>query len=183
MRPPARIKDVQKLAGSLAVLSRFISRLAERALPFFQLLRKSGPFSWTEEVERAFQKLKQHLVSLPILVAPEPGEPLYLYIAAATEAVSMVLVTERTTQQPQGSQQVPPGEGGGPTTTMLTEDQEFEDSGPTTGVRTIQKLVYYVSEVLHEAKARYLEMHKLINVVLVASRKLRHYFQAQRVMW
>jgi hypothetical protein len=35
MRPPARIKDVQKLTGSLAALSRFISRLAERALPFF----------------------------------------------------------------------------------------------------------------------------------------------------
>jgi hypothetical protein len=45
MRPPARIKDVQKLAGSLAALSRFISRLAERVLPFFKLLRKSGPFS------------------------------------------------------------------------------------------------------------------------------------------
>jgi hypothetical protein len=108
MRPPAHIKDVQKLAGSLAALNLFISRLAERALPFFKLLRKSGPFSWTEEAERAFQEMKQHLVSLPILVAPEPGEPLYLYIAAASEAVSMVLVAERAAQQPQGSQQVPP---------------------------------------------------------------------------
>jgi hypothetical protein len=38
MRPPARIKDVQMLVGCLAALSRFISRLAERALPFFKLL-------------------------------------------------------------------------------------------------------------------------------------------------
>jgi hypothetical protein len=65
---------------------------------------------------------------------------------------------------------------------MLMEGQKFEDPRPTIGVRTIQKLVYYVSEVLHEAKARYLEMHKLIYVVLVASRKLRHYFQAHRVV-
>jgi hypothetical protein len=43
MRPPARIKDVQKIMGSLATLSRFISRLAERALPLFKLLQKSGP--------------------------------------------------------------------------------------------------------------------------------------------
>jgi hypothetical protein len=70
MRPPTRIKDVQKLTGTLAALSRFISWLAERALPFFKLLRKSSPFSWTEEAEQAFQELKQHLVSLPILVAP-----------------------------------------------------------------------------------------------------------------
>jgi hypothetical protein len=44
MRPPARIKDVQKLTGCLAVLGRFISRLVERAFPFFKLLRKSRPF-------------------------------------------------------------------------------------------------------------------------------------------
>jgi hypothetical protein len=41
MRPPARLKDVRRLTGSLAALSRFISRLAERALPFFKLMR--GP--------------------------------------------------------------------------------------------------------------------------------------------
>jgi hypothetical protein len=38
MRPPARIKGVQKLTGCLATLSRFISMLAERALLFFKLL-------------------------------------------------------------------------------------------------------------------------------------------------
>jgi hypothetical protein len=160
MRPPARIKNVQKLTGSLAALSRFISRLAERALPFFKLLRKSGPFSWNKEAEQDFLELKQHLVSLPILVAPEPGEPLYLYIAVAAEVVSMVLVIERTT----------------------LEGQEPEDSRPVAGVRTVQRSVYYVSEVLHEAKTRYLEMHKLLYDVLVASRKLRHYFQAHMVV-
>jgi hypothetical protein len=44
MRPPAPIKDVQKLTGCLAVLSRFISRLVEQALLFFKHLWKSGPF-------------------------------------------------------------------------------------------------------------------------------------------
>jgi hypothetical protein len=101
MRPPARIKDIQKLTGSLAALSRFISRLAERALPFFKLLRKSGPFVWTEEAEQAFQEMKQHLASLPILVALEPGEPQYLYITTAAEAISMVLVAERAAQEGQ----------------------------------------------------------------------------------
>jgi hypothetical protein len=54
MRPPARIKDVQKLTGYLATLSRFISRLAEWDLIFFKLLHKSGPFIWTDKVEEAF---------------------------------------------------------------------------------------------------------------------------------
>jgi hypothetical protein len=64
-------------------------------------------------------------------------EPLYLYIAAAIEVLSMVLVVERTAQHPQGSQKVPLGEGGGPTTMMVMEGQEFEGSGPTPEVRTI----------------------------------------------
>jgi hypothetical protein len=94
MRPRARIKDVQKLTGCLAALSRFISRLAERALPFFKLLWKSGPFIWTNDAEEAFQELKRYLTSPPVMVAPEPGEPLLLYIAATSEAVRMVLVAE-----------------------------------------------------------------------------------------
>jgi hypothetical protein len=160
MRPPTRIKDIQKLTGSLASLNRFISRLAERALPFFKLLWKLGPFAWTEEAEQAFQELKQHLASLSILVALEPGEPLYLYIAAAAEAISMVSVAERATQ----------------------EGQKPGNLGPAIETRTVQKPIYYVSEVLHEAKTKYLEMHKLLYAVLVASRKLRHYFQAHKVV-
>ena len=53
---------------------------------------------------------------------------------------------------------------------------------PATRVRAVQKPVYFVSEVLHEAKARYLETHKLFYAILIASRKLRHYFQAHRVV-
>jgi hypothetical protein len=95
MRPPAHIKDVQKLTGCLTALSRFISILPERALPFFKLLRKSGPFVWTEDAEEAFHELKRYLTSPPKMVATVLGEPLLLYIAATAEAVSMVLVAER----------------------------------------------------------------------------------------
>jgi hypothetical protein len=95
MWPPVRIKDVQKLTGCLAALSRFISRLAEWALPFFKLLWKSRPFVWTENAEEVFQELKRYLTSPPVMVAPELGEPLLLYIAATSEAVRAMLVAER----------------------------------------------------------------------------------------
>jgi hypothetical protein len=54
IRPPTHIKDVQKLTGCLAALSQFISRLAERALPFFKLLQKSRPFVWTYKADEVF---------------------------------------------------------------------------------------------------------------------------------
>ena len=96
--------------GSLAALNRFILRLPERALSF-KLLRRSDPFSWTEEAEQAFQELKQHLATLLVLVAPELGETLFLYLAASAEAVSMVLVAERTVQAVQRDTRVLLGRG------------------------------------------------------------------------
>jgi ribonuclease HI len=59
---------------------------------------------------------------------------------------------------------------------------QAERSSSSGRVRTVQKPVYYVSEVLHEAKARYPETHKLLYAILVAFRKLRHYFQAHKIV-
>ena len=46
----------------------------------------------------------------------------------------------------------------------------------------IQKLVYYVSKSLHEAKVRYLPLEKAILAVVHATRKLPHYFQAHTIV-
>ena len=69
---PKRVRDVRRLAGYVAALSRFISKYAERALPFFKVLKKAGPVKWTPEAEAALQDLKRYLSSTPILVAPKP---------------------------------------------------------------------------------------------------------------
>ena len=44
---PKRIKDVRQLTGCVAAMSRFISKSAERALPFLKILKKAGPMEWT----------------------------------------------------------------------------------------------------------------------------------------
>ena len=44
MNPPASKKQVQKLTGRLAALNRFISRSAEKGIPFFRTLRSSDHF-------------------------------------------------------------------------------------------------------------------------------------------
>jgi hypothetical protein len=79
----------------LAALSRFISRLGEKALPLFRFLKKSEHFSWTLEAKEALAKLKATLSNSPILVPPTLGEPLLLYVAVTTQVVSAVLVVER----------------------------------------------------------------------------------------
>ena len=89
MGPPRSIKDVQKLTGCMAALNRFISRLGEKGLPFFKLLKK------TEEANEAFKKLKAYLTSSPVLTPPKKDEDMMLYISTTSTMVSTVIVIER----------------------------------------------------------------------------------------
>jgi ribonuclease HI len=72
------LKGVQKVLGCLAALSRFISRLGEKGLPLYRLLKKHERFSWTVEAQEALDKIKATLAHAPILTPPRDGEPLYL---------------------------------------------------------------------------------------------------------
>ena len=83
------------MTGFLAALSRFISRLGEKALPLYQLMKKSSDFTWTEEAQAAFDDLKKQLSPQPVLAAPKEKEPLLLYIAATSQVVSVAIVVER----------------------------------------------------------------------------------------
>ena len=52
MSPPKTLREMQKLTRRVTALGRFISKLGERALPFFQLMKKKGPFEWTKRPTR-----------------------------------------------------------------------------------------------------------------------------------
>jgi hypothetical protein len=82
MAPIQNLKGVQKLMGGLASLSRFISRLGEKGLPLYRLLKKFKDFSWTLKAQEALDELKALLSNAPILVPPSEKEPLLLYVTA-----------------------------------------------------------------------------------------------------
>ncbi|KAL2226838.1 UNVERIFIED_CONTAM: Retrovirus-related Pol polyprotein from transposon [Sesamum indicum] len=99
LRSPSSIKEMQKLTGKIASLSRFISRSADRGLPFFKALRKPKSFAWTPECEQALQELKEYLTKPPLLANPKEGETLFLYLGVSKNAVSSVLVREKANSQ------------------------------------------------------------------------------------
>jgi hypothetical protein len=80
----------------LALLSRFVSRLGEKAMPLYQLMKKTDHFVWSQRADEAFNDLKRALSTTPILAALAPRKPMLLYIAATPRVVSMVIVVERT---------------------------------------------------------------------------------------
>ena len=93
MPSPSGIKEVQRLTGRIAILSRFISRASDKCQPFFQVLKKA--FQWDAKCEEAFTALKTYLSSPPILVSPIEGELLTLYLAVSDFSTSAVLVRDK----------------------------------------------------------------------------------------
>jgi hypothetical protein len=139
MAKPSNKKDVMNLTGMMEALVCFISKLGEKRLPFFKLLKKADKFVWNNEAQKAFEALKESLTTPPVMTPPIPKETLLLYIFAITNVVSTVLVAERE-----------------------EEGQAYP----------VQQPVYYVSEVLADAKTRYTQPQKLLYALLITSRKL-----------
>jgi hypothetical protein len=95
LQPPRTRKEIYKLAGIMAALSRFISKLDECDMPFYKLLRKADGFQWDDQAATTFAQLKQYLKTLPTLVPPRPEDILLLYGATMDAVVWTVIVVER----------------------------------------------------------------------------------------
>jgi hypothetical protein len=155
MEAPRSQKKVQRLTGCMAALSRFISRLGEKVLPFYKLLKKVDKFQWTLEAQEALDALNKFLTTLPVLKLPhratpnQPAEDLLLYISCTTHVVSTTLVVERAEEG---------------------------------HVYPVRHLVYFISEVLGPSKKKYPQVQKLLYAVLLTARKLCHYFNDHKVI-
>jgi hypothetical protein len=68
---PNDLKDVQRLIGCVVAVSKFISRLGEKALPLYKLMKKLDEFVWTDEADAALKDLKRELSTAPVLAALE----------------------------------------------------------------------------------------------------------------
>jgi hypothetical protein len=155
MEAPQSQKKVQRLTGCMAAFSRFISRLGEKGMPFYKLLKKVDELQWTTEVQEALEALNKFLTTPPVLKPPrratpgQPAEDMLLYISCTTHVVSTALVVERA-----------------------EEGHAY----------LVQHPVYFISEVLGPSKIRYPEVQKLLYVILLTARKLRHYFDGHKVI-
>jgi hypothetical protein len=105
LQPPRTRIEIQKLAGMMAALSQFISKLDERGMSFYKLLCKTDGFQWDDQDAAAFVQLRQYLKSLPTLVPPQPEDVLLLYVAMADAIVSTVISVERSDASTEVKQQ------------------------------------------------------------------------------
>ncbi|RVW13462.1 Retrovirus-related Pol polyprotein from transposon 17.6 [Vitis vinifera] len=91
MPAPKTEKEIRGFLGRLQYISRFIARLTDICEPIFRLLRKNQPTVWNDDCQFAFEKIKEYLLSPPVLVPPTPGRPLLLYFSVSDMALGCML--------------------------------------------------------------------------------------------
>jgi hypothetical protein len=202
MHPLRNLKEMQRLVRCMAALGHFIARSGEKALSFFKLMKHTGKFEWTPKADKAFAELKRYLTSPLIMVAPMFCEPLLLYIAVTPRTASALLVAERDAKVIAKEEIDPPCQGAppeeeaaipstpreelpaatSPTKPLLQSDApDLHEEKTPEDTTKVQKPMYFISTVLRDAWERYTMQQKLLYTLLIASRKLRHYFQGHPI--
>ncbi|KAI5323895.1 hypothetical protein L3X38_032968 [Prunus dulcis] len=96
MTIPKTVKDIQRLTGRVAALTRFISKATDRCAPFFKALKGTKRnITWTAECETAFSELKEYMGRTPLLSTPEHGDILVVYLSVSASAISSVLIRSK----------------------------------------------------------------------------------------
>src|ERR1700722_4664918 len=90
-------KDVQHFLGFCNFYRRFIRNYSAVAHPLNHLTG-NVPFTWTDEQQKAFEKLKTLISSAPVLAIPTPDDPMRLKTDASAYAVGAVLLQKQDGQ-------------------------------------------------------------------------------------
>ena len=91
---PITLKQVRQFTGLTGVYRRFIPNYTETAEPLSRLTRKNIPFSWTDEQQKSFERLKELLVSSPVLQIFDPDKVSTLHTDASKVGIGAVLSQE-----------------------------------------------------------------------------------------
>ena len=89
---PTNLLELQSLQGKANFLHRFVCNFIEKTHSYMSLLKNDTPFFWDDQAQRAFDKLKNALTHSLVIHPLDYSKDFFLYIAASTTTIIMVLV-------------------------------------------------------------------------------------------
>lgn len=96
MEPPRNTREVRRFLGMAGYYRQTVPGYAAIAAPLNALLRLRAKWEWTDQHEKAFRLLQQHLLSDNVLAFPQTNEPYALYTDACDYALGGILVQKDT---------------------------------------------------------------------------------------
>ena len=88
---PTNVREVRSFLGHAGFYRRFIRDFSRIASPLCELLKKEADFDFGEVCKKAFDELKLHLTTAPIIKAPDWALPFEIMCDASDYAVGAVL--------------------------------------------------------------------------------------------
>jgi hypothetical protein len=88
---PVTVTQLRSFLGLASYYRRFIKNFAEIASPLHRLTEKKAEFKWSSECDEAFQRLKQALISAPVLAYPQVTGDFIVDTDASAFAIGGVL--------------------------------------------------------------------------------------------
>nr|ABB47095.2 retrotransposon protein, putative, Ty3-gypsy subclass [Oryza sativa Japonica Group] len=113
-KQPKTVTQIRSFLGLAGYYRRFIENFSKIARPMTQLLKKEEKFVWSPQCEKAFQTLKEKLVSSPVLILPDTRKDFMVYCDASPQGLGCVLMQEGHVVA-YASRQLWPHEGNYPT--------------------------------------------------------------------
>ncbi|KAL4289738.1 hypothetical protein GQ457_14G014950 [Hibiscus cannabinus] len=89
--PPTTVKGIRSFLGHAGFYRRFIGDFSKITKPLCSLLEQGRPFEFNDDCTKAFNLLKQKLVTAPIVEPPDWKLPFELMCDASDYAVGAVL--------------------------------------------------------------------------------------------
>ncbi|BAS93193.1 Os05g0296332 [Oryza sativa Japonica Group] len=113
-KQPKTVTQIRSFLGLAGYYRRFIENFSKIARPMTQLLKKEEKFVWSPQCEKAFQTLKEKLVSSPVLILPDTRKDFMVYCDASRQGLGCVLMQDGHVVA-YASRQLRPHEGNYPT--------------------------------------------------------------------
>ena len=88
---PLSQKEVQQFLGLANYYHRFVKEFATIAKPLYHLTEKTATFVWSDGAQKAYDELRQRLVTAPTLAFPTYSLPFILDTDASEVGIGAVL--------------------------------------------------------------------------------------------
>ena len=94
LKSPECKRDVMKVLGCLGFYSCYIKNLHVDSQPFYDLIKDSASFHWTDEHEKLFQSIKDSISEDTILAVPSTDYPFHIHVDSSNVGTGRILIQQ-----------------------------------------------------------------------------------------